>query len=240
MTSAALRLAEVPAAVLAGGRATRLGPVAEKTPKALLEVAGRPFIDHQLALLHRRGLRHIVLCVGHRGEQIQAHVGDGKAFGLAVGYSFDGERLLGTGGALKRAEPLLGEAFFVTYGDSYMDIDYGAVLATFTARSRLGLMTVIENRDRWDRSNVVYRGGRLLRYDKRVPTPEMTHVDYGVTLLRREALAGIPAGEPYDLADLYSALVGEGRMEGFEVRQRFYHIGTPQALAETEAYLSGR
>lgn len=240
MRSAALSLAEVPAAVLAGGRATRLGPVAEKTPKALLPVAGRPFIDHQLMLLHRRGLRQIVLCVGHRGEQVRAHVGDGKAFGLETRYTFDGERLLGTGGALKRAEPLLGEAFWVIYGDSYMDIDYGAVLATFTAGSRLGLMAVIENRNRWDRSNVVYRGGRLLRYDKRVPTPEMTHVDYGVALLRGAALARIPAGEPYDLADLYSALVAEGQMEGFEVGERFYHIGTPGALAETEAYLSGR
>lgn len=228
------------AAILAGGRATRLGAIGAGRPKALVEVAGRPFLGHVLALLRRRGLRRVVLCIGHRGEEIRAQVGDGHAFGLEVRYSEDGERLLGTGGALRKAGPLLGEAFFVLYGDSYMDIDYAAVLAAFAAGDALGLMTVIENRNRWDRSNVVFRDGRLLRYDKRVQAPDMAHIDYGVAVLRRAALERIPAGEPYDLADLYTALVAEGKMDGFEVQPRFYHIGTPEALAETEAYLGGR
>jgi len=227
-------------AVLAGGRAERLGAIATGRPKALVAVAGRPFVDHQLALLHRRGLRRVVLCVGHLGEQIRAHVGDGHGFGLEVRYSEDGDRPLGTGGALKRAEALLGETFFVLYGDSYADIDYAAVGAAFTPSSALGLMIVIENRNRWDRSNVVFRDGRLLSYDKRVPAPDMTHIDYGVAILRRAALERIPSAEPYDLADLYAALVAEGKMEGFCVGERFYHVGTPEALAETEAHLSGR
>lgn len=227
----------VPAALLAGGLATRLRPITETIPKALVEVAGKPFIDHQLALLHRHGIRRVVLCLGYRGEQVEARVGNGAAFGLDVRYSFDGDRLLGTGGALRRALPLLGDVFWVMYGDSYMDIDYAAVLAHFARHRVLGLMTVLHNEGRWDTSNVIFRDGRLVRYSKRDRVPEMTYVDYGVALLRREALERISPDTPADLAELYSALVAEGQMIGYEVTERFYEIGTPAALAEADAYL---
>jgi NDP-sugar pyrophosphorylase family protein len=230
-------IADVPAAVLAGGLATRLRPITATIPKALVEVAGRPFIDHQLALLRRNGIRQVVLCLGHLGEQVEQHVGDGSAHGLRVGYSHDGPRLLGTGGALRRAAALLGEVFWVMYGDSYMDIDYASVVADFERRDARGLMTVYANGNRWDTSNVVFRDGRLIRYDKRRPTPDMTHIDYGVALLRRPALLRIEPDQPADLADLYHDLVQEGHMVGHEVRQRFYEIGSPTGLAEADAYL---
>lgn len=229
----------VPAALLAGGLATRLRPITEKIPKALVEVAGRPFIDHQLALLRRNGIAEVTLCLGYLGEQVRAHLGDGAAHGVRLRYSFDGERLLGTGGALRRALPLLGDAFWVLYGDSYLDIDYSAVLAAFRRSGALGLMTVLRNENRWDTSNVVFRAGELLRYNKRDRTPDMDYIDYGAALLRREALERIPPDEPYDLADLYGALVAERQMVGYEVTRRFYEIGTPQGLAEAEAFLRG-
>jgi NDP-sugar pyrophosphorylase family protein len=235
-----MNIADVPAAVLAGGLATRLRPITETIPKAMVEVAGRPFIDHQLALLRRNGLRRVVLCLGHLGEQIERHLGDGSALGLELRYSHDGDRLLGTGGALVRAAPLLGPAFWVLYGDSYMDIDYAAVLRHFEAGGHDGLMTVLHNEDRWDRSNVVFRNGRLLCYDKRAPRPEMTHVDYGVSLLRAAELTRLPADRPCDLADLYTELVSRGRMVGYEVTQRFYEIGSPRGLQETQEYLLAR
>jgi NDP-sugar pyrophosphorylase family protein len=231
-------IADVPAALLAGGLATRLRPITTTIPKALVEVAGRPFIDHQLALLHRNGIRKVVLCLGYLGEQVEQHVGDGSAHGLEVRYSHDGPRLLGTGGALRRASSLLGEVFWVMYGDSYMEIDYQAVLADFTRRDVQGLMTVLANGDRWDKSNVVFRAGTLLLYDKRHPTAEMTHIDYGVALLRRSAIERIPADQPADLADLYHDLVEERQMVGYEVSQRFYEIGSPAGLAETQAHLA--
>lgn len=231
-------LARVTSAVLAGGLATRLRPVTEAIPKALVDIGGRPFIDHQLALLQGRGLRRFVLCLGYRGEQVEAHVGDGSPRGLEIRYAYDGERLLGTGGALRAAAPLLGDLFWVLYGDSYMDIDYAAVLARFWDSSALGLMTVLRNEDRWDASNVEFTDGRLLRYDKRAHTTEMRHIDYGASLLRREALDRIPEGVPFDLADLYRDLVREGTMIGYEVFRRFYEIGTPEGLAETRAFLA--
>ena len=223
--------------LLAGGLATRLRTVTEDAvPKSLVEVAGRPFIDHQLELFHRRGVRRVVLCLGHLGHQIEAHVGDGKAFGLDVSYSHDTPGLLGTGGALRRALPMLGDIFWVVYGDSYVDIDFAAVFEAFVSTDKLALMTVLKNDDRWDRSNVEFQAGRLVRYDKHNRTPAMHHVDYGVALLRRGTGANPPARQ-YDLADLYSLLVSEGKMMGYEVVNRFYEIGTPAALEETRQFL---
>jgi NDP-sugar pyrophosphorylase family protein len=233
-------IAAVPAAILAGGLATRLRPITATIPKALVEVAGRPFIDHQLALLRTNGIRRVVLCLGHLGEQVEQHLGNGSAFGVEVCYSHDGQKLLGTGGALRRALPLLGQVFWVMYGDSYLDVDYRAVLADFRRRSVLGLMTVIRNDNRWDRSNAVFRDGRLLCYDKRRPRPDMQHIDYGIALLHRTALERIPPDQAHDLADLYHALVAEGRMAGHEVTQRFYEIGSPAGLEDTRAYLEAR
>jgi NDP-sugar pyrophosphorylase family protein len=235
-----LDIAAVPVALLAGGLATRLRPITEKIPKALVDVSGRPFIDHQLELLRDNGIRRVVLCVGYLGEMLRDHLGDGSRFGMELTYAFDGPRLLGTGGAVRRALPMLGETFWVMYADSYMDIDYRAVLASFAASGAQALMTVLRNDNQWDRSNAVFRDGKLLRYDKRQQTPDMSYVDYGVAILRREAAERLPADEVSDLADLYRDMVAGGRMVGYEVTRRFYEIGSPQGLRETQEYLATR
>jgi NDP-sugar pyrophosphorylase family protein len=235
-----LEIGAIPVALLAGGLATRLRPLTATVPKVMVEVAGRPFIDHQLALLHARGIRRVVLCLGYLGEMVEAYLGDGSARGMELRYSYDGDRLLGTGGALRHAAPLLDEVFWVLYGDSYLEIDYQAVLADFLRQAALGLMTVMHNGDRWDRSNVVFREGRVVYHSKRQRTPDMKHIDYGLSVLRREALAHLPAEGPCDLADLYGELIARGQMAGHEVTQRFYEIGSPTGLAETHAYLQGR
>jgi NDP-sugar pyrophosphorylase family protein len=233
-------IAQVPAAILAGGLGTRLLPVTTAIPKVLVEVAGRPFIDHQLTLLRRNGVRSVVLCLGHLGAQVREHLEDTPALGIEVQYSFDGPRLLGTGGALRRALPMLGEVFWVLYGDSYLDIDYCAVLADLLRRGAPALMTVLQNNNRWDRSNLFFREGAVVRYSKRNPDPEMTYIDYGVSLLTRDVAERIPPDQPYDLADLYANLASRGQLAGYEVTERFYEIGSPRGLAETEACLSRR
>lgn len=234
------QIEKVPAALLAGGLATRLRPVTQTVPKALVELAGKPFIDHQLALLRRNGTRRAVLCLGHLGEQVEAHLGDGSRYDMQLRYSYDGPTLLGTGGAIRRAASMLGDVFWVMYADSYMDIDYRAVLSDFAQRNLLGMMTVLRNDNRWDKSNVVFRDGKLVHYDKRRQTPDMQYIDYGVALLRRPAIERIPEGEAFDLADLYSRLVAEGQMAGHEVHNRFYEIGTPASLEEARKYLESR
>lgn len=233
-------IAEVPVALLAGGLATRLRPITTTIPKALVEVGGRPFIDHQLALLRRNGIHRVVLCLGYLGDQVERHLGDGRALGMDLRYSHDGDTLLGTAGAVLRALPYLGDAFWVMYGDSYMDIDYRAVRDAFARADAHtdGLMAVIRNEDRWDKSNVLFENNRLLCYDKKAPTTAMKHIDYGVALLRRPVIEGVAVDRPSDLADLYRDLVATGRMMGYPVTQRFYEIGTPSSLEETRAYLA--
>lgn len=227
-------IADIPVAVLAGGLATRLRPITEKIPKSLVSVAGEPFLAHQLRLLHARGLRRVVLCVGYLGEMIEQDFGDGSAFGVELRYVFDGPKLLGTGGALRQALPLLGEEFFVLYGDSYLPIDYAAVFETFRTSGQPGLMTVFRNEGAWDTSNVHFADGRIIRYDKREKTPDMHHIDYGLGVFRASVFAGRPAGEVFDLADVQRELVAKGALAGHEVFQRFYEVGSHAGLAELE------
>jgi NDP-sugar pyrophosphorylase family protein len=227
----------LPVAILAGGLATRLRPITAALPKSLVEVAGRPFAVEQLELLRQNGLTDIVFCLGHLGEQVEAALGEGQAWGVRLRYVYDGEQLLGTGGALLRALPLLGEAFFVLYGDSYLDCDYAAVAAAFHASGRLGLMTVFRNVGQWDTSNVHYDQGRIIRYDKRQRAPEMQHIDYGLGILTAEAMRPYPPGQALDLASVYQDLLAADQLAAFETQQRFYEIGSPAGLAETRRYL---
>lgn len=230
----------LPVAILAGGLATRLRPVTETIPKALIEVAGRPFAEHQVEWLHQQGITRIVFCIGYRGEMIQEALGDGARWGLDIEYVFDGERLLGTGGALRRARAQLGPRFFVMYGDSYLTCDLGAIAGAFEASGRAGLMTVFRNDNQWDTSNVQFEDGEIRRYDKRERTSAMRHIDYGLGMLEARVLGTYPADRPFDLAEVYRDLLGAGQLAGFEVPERFYEIGSPEGLAETRAYLEGR
>jgi NDP-sugar pyrophosphorylase family protein len=230
-------LADISVAILAGGLATRLRPVTEKIPKSLVAVAGEPFLAHQLRLLHLRGVRRAVLCVGYLGEMIERDFGDGAAFGIELSYSFDGPKLLGTGGALRQALPLLGEEFLVLYGDSYLPIDYAAVLAAYRASGQPGLMTVFRNEGAWDTSNVQFVDGRILSYDKQERIPEMRYIDYGLSLFRASIFEAWPARKAFDLADVQRGLVAKGTLAGHEVFQRFYEIGSHAGLTELEMLL---
>jgi NDP-sugar pyrophosphorylase family protein len=233
----AVQLDDWPVAILAGGLSTRLRPLTDKTPKALLPVAGEPFLIHQLRLLRGNGFRRVVLCVGYLGEMIAAEIGDGSDIGLQINYSFDSPNLLGTGGALKRALPKLDEKFVVIYGDSYMPVDYGAIVEAFVSSGKPALMTVFKNESQWDASNVEFEDRKILRYDKRLRTARMHYIDYGVAVLTAAVFAPFPNDVPLDLADVYSRLVNDKQMAAYEVKQRFYEIGSRQGLAELDSLL---
>lgn len=227
-----------PLVLLAGGLATRLYPLTRTIPKSMLEVAGEPFIAHQLRLLREQGIQNIVICAGHLGEQIAEYVGDGSAFGVQVSYSFDGSVLLGTGGALRKALPhLAAEDFFIMYGDSYLDTDFQVIYRQFRQQQAAGLMTVLRNGNKWDASNVLFLNNCIVRYDKKDRTSDMQHIDYGLGLLRKEVLETWPENSKFDLVEVYQALICEEKLAGFEVKKRFYEIGSEQGLAETTAYL---
>ena len=230
----------LPVAILAGGLATRLRPVTETIPKALVEINGEPFLAHQLRLLAGSGVRRVTMCVGYRADMIQDYAGDGSRFGLEVTYAPDGPQLRGTAGAITQARPLLGEKFFVLYGDSYLPCDYQAVAQAFEHSGKLALMTVYDNGDRWDASNVQFSNGRIVAYSKKLRTPAMHHIDYGLGAFHAAAFDDIPETGAHDLADLYQSLLARGELAGFEVAQRFYETGSFTGIQELSEYLSNK
>ena len=233
-------LSLLPVAILAGGLATRLRPLTDELPKSLLTVAGRPFIFHQLDLLREQGVKRVVLCIAHLGERIRAAVDAALAPGLSVSYSFDGATLLGTGGALRQALPLLGEEFFVVYGDSYVSCSLQRIQAAYREAQRPALMAITRNDDGREPCNVRFSRGLLLDYDKRAPRPDMRHIDFGVSVLSRTVFAASAHGEAIDLADILHDLAVRGDLAAFEVTERLHEIGSPQGLKDTEEFLARR
>ena len=226
-----------PVVILAGGLATRLYPVTKQIPKSLITVAGRPFIDHQLALIRKKGVRQVILCVGYLGEMIEDFVKDGSRWGIEVRYSYDGDTLLGTGGAIKKASNILPESFIILYGDSYLNIDFESISRHFYALDMPVLMTVYRNHDTSDRSNIMMKDGKIIKYDKRSHDPSMEYIDYGLIVIQKKIFEGSPKNEPFDLSLVLSQSVEAGLVAPYEVEQRFYEIGSAVGIKETEDYI---
>ena len=226
--------------IIAGGLGTRLKAVAPDLPKALVPVAGRPFIDRQLELLKKNALLDVLLCVGHFADKIEKHVGDGSRFGMRVRYSYeDPAQLLGTGGALINALPLLHDTFFTLYGDSYLPTDYGAIVRAFEAGGWKALMSVYRNEGKWDKSNVRVEGGRVVFYSKGAKPGEADCIDYGLSAYRKSVIQAYrEVTLPLDLARMQEDLVLRGEMGAFVVPDRFYEIGKPEGLAELDRLLA--
>ena len=224
-------------AVLAGGLATRLGSITQNLPKSLIKINGRPFLEYQLEALRGSGVRNIVLCVGHLGEQIQYYFGTGTTFGVNLQYSYDGPQSLGTAGALKKAAELLEDDFFVMYGDSYLSLDFNAIMSNFKLHDKKGLMVVYRNYDRYERSNVVVEDNLVTLYSKTKRTANMICIDYGASILRKEVLQMIPEGIAYSLEALFDKLIGEREILAYEVKDRFFEIGSFTGLNEFEKHV---
>ena len=228
----------LPVVILAGGLATRMMPITEKIPKSLIEVAGKPFIIHQLEYLKAQGVGKIVICLGHFGEMIQALVGDGSRFGLNIEYSFDGALLLGTGGAIKKSLHLLPKDFFVVYGDSFLPINYKNIEDAYFSTKRDSFLVVIKNNNLWDKSNVDFEFGKIVEYNKKNPRIGMQYIDYGLSILNQSVFNDYSYSDLFSLAEVYNKLSMANKLDGYEVRERFYEIGSKEGLEETRTYLS--
>jgi len=231
-------LMDMQVAMLAGGLATRLGGLARNQPKSMVKVRGKPFLEYQLGLLKRGRIKEVVLCLGHMGGQIEKHFGDGGRHGVRIRYSVE-DRPLGTAGALKNAEPLLNDTFFTMYGDSYIFLDFSLIMSYFESQNKLALMTVYKNHDRYDKSNTVVEGNLARGHSKIEKTEDMVYVEYGVNILKRETLEMIPKDRSYSLGDLFAQLIEKQELLAFEVKERFYEIGSPQGLEEFKEYIEG-
>lgn len=223
--------------ILCGGLATHLRPITEKIPKSMIEITGKPFLEHQLELLKKNGVFDIILCIGYKGAKIKKYFGDGKRFGVRIKYSKEKEKLLGTGGALKKAKNLLNDVFLVMYGDSYLPFDFGAAINYFKKFEKLGLMVVFRNRNRYEKSNVLVEGNLVKRYDKENQTKEMEYIDYGLSIFRKKALKFLSKDTFCDLSHLHKALIKKEQLLAFESEVRFYTIGSFQELEEFKKYI---
>lgn len=223
--------------ILCGGMANRLQPLTDKVAKSMILVQGEPFLEHQLNLLRKYDIKGVVLCVGNFAEQIRYYFGDGKRWGVRLQYSYDGDEPLGTGGALKQAESLLGDVFMVMYGDSYLPFNFRSAIDFFQRFNKLGLMTVYKNQNQIEPSNVEVEGDYVKAYDKTLRTAQMEYIDYGLSIFRKPALGLIPAPTPIDLAYLHQELIKQRELLSFRVKDRFYQIGTAEGLREFSSHI---
>ena len=223
--------------ILCGGLATRLRPLTKKIPKSMIEIEGKPFLEHQLNLLKKNGLKDIVLSIGFKGNQIRKYFATGKKFGVKIKYNPDGKKLLGTGGAIKKAEKLLNDAFLVIYGDSYLPFDFQKAINYFNRFQKLGLMTVFKNANRYEPSNVEVQGNLVKSYSKKRKTKKMLYIDYGVSIFKKEVLKNFPADTAFDLSLIHKDLIKKKQLLAFPVKQRFYQIGSFDGLEEFRQYL---
>ena len=223
-------------AILAGGLATRLGNLTRNQPKSMVKVQGKPFLQYQIELLRRGGVNSLVLCIGHMGEQIEKHFGNGGRYGVNIEYSIE-DKLAGTAGALKNAGTLFNDPFFTMYGDSYLLADFSPVMSYFKSQNKLALMTVYKNYDRYDRSNTSVEGNLVKKFSKNERTEDMVYIEYGANIFIKEALNLIPENKPYSLDDLFSRLIEMNELLAFEVKERFYEIGSPQGLKDFKGYI---
>jgi N-acetyl-alpha-D-muramate 1-phosphate uridylyltransferase len=228
----------LPIAILAGGLATRLGSLTKSTPKCMLKINGRPFIDWQVKLLRNAGYQEFVFCISHKSDQIQEYLQDGSKFGIRAKYSVDGDFQLGTGGAIIKALPLLGSEFAVIYGDSYLPMNYSEAEFSFLQLPHLGLMTIFKNNGKLDLSNVKLIGKGLINYQKDSTCAERNYIDYGLTYFRDEAFKAFSTDKPIDLGDICSYLSESHKLGGYEVFERFYEVGSFEGIEEFSRLLS--
>ncbi|MCR4656450.1 MAG: HAD-IIIA family hydrolase [Lachnospiraceae bacterium] len=231
------------AVVLMGGLGTRLKEYTKEVPKPLVDVCGKPFFDYELMLLKHYGFKKFLFLIGYRAEMIEEYYGDGSSQGISIKYCYDGKELLGTGGAVRRAYDLLEDDFLVIYGDSFMDIDYEETIYRYLAgktEGRQALMTVLKNNNRFDKSNVIVKDGKIVLYDKHNVTDEMDYIDYGVCIYEKSLFKEFAEGEKFDIAVLQHRLSREGKLSAHIVNKRFYEIGSPESLAEFKGYIQKR
>jgi len=222
--------------ILCGGLATRLGNLAKNTPKSMIPIEDKPFLEYQIEKLKKHNIKDIVLCVGHLSEKIEEYFGDGSKFGVNIRYSYDGDKPLGPIGAVKNAEPLLEDEFFIMYGDSYLSVDFQKAYSFFKEQDKQGLMVVYKNNNKYDKSNLIVEDNMVTKYGDK----NAVFIDYGTSILSKKALENVPKNTMFSTGDLFSNLIKKNDLLAYEAKERFYHIGNPEALEELRNYIKNQ
>lgn len=223
---------------MAGGLATRLRPLTNDIPKSLILIQGKPFLQYQIELLTRYDIKDIVLCVAYMGKKIEDYFGDGNKFGVKITYSYEKNKLLGTGGALKLVEPYLNENFFLLWGDSYVRLNYKE-MHDFHLKNTNDFdvtIAIFYNIRNYDKSNIIYERGRIKKYEKN-SKDEMKYIDAGIMVFNKKILKRIPSGKVFQIEDLFHKLAKEEKLKPFLIKKRYYEIGSLKGLNQFKKFV---
>lgn len=220
-------------AIMCGGLATRLSGLAKNIPKSMIDIEGKPFLEYQIEMLKKHNITDIVLCVGHLSNKIEDYFGHGSKFGVNIKYGYDGDKLLGPIGAIKNAESLLNDVFFIMYGDSYLSVDFQKAYSFFKEHDKLGLMVVYKNNNKYDKSNLIIKNNMVVGYGEK----EAVYIDYGTSIISKKALELVPENTIYSTGQFFSDLISKKELLAFEADKRFYHIGNPDTLEELRSFI---
>jgi NDP-sugar pyrophosphorylase family protein len=227
----------LPIVILAGGFGTRLGNLTQNIPKSLIPICGRPFIDWQIECIRDTGVTDFLVCIGHLGDQISNHLGDGKKFGVNIEFSSDGPTKLGTGGAILAAISKLPDNFMITYGDSYLPTNFRKIGNHFLGIKARALMTICDNKENFEKSNCYFKDGLIQLYSKNDSSKEMDYIDYGLSILNKSVFESRRVNSSFDLADLFEELSISSNLIGYEIQERYYEVGSVQGIKNLENYL---
>ena len=223
---------------MAGGLATRIRPLTNKIPKSMISIEGKPFLQYQIELLSCYGIKDIILCVGYMGEKIENCFENGNKYNTRIIYSYEKEKLLGTGGALKMTEPYLDEKFYLIWGDSYVRLNYKKMFDFHLKNSKNFdvTMAIFYNIRNFDKSNIVYKNGSIKKYDKN-STDNMKYIDSGVMVLNKKLLSRIPNREVFQIENLFTKLAKEEKIKPFLIKKRYYEIGSLEGLNQFSKFV---
>jgi MurNAc alpha-1-phosphate uridylyltransferase len=226
----------LPVFLLAGGLGTRIAEEYRDIPKCMIDINGKPFIAYVLENIKKFGFEQVVILAGHLAEPMINYVGNGEAFGLRVEYSLDGEQLLGTGGAIKKALHFAKDDFVVTYADSYLEYDWTPIVEHYSRIGSQSLVSVYRNVDATDKSNIVFHNGKITSYRKVGQTPDHTYIDWGVSIFLTKTFEKYPHTQ-WDLSEYLLDRIAQNALDGFAVPQKYFEIGTPQSLEQFRQYM---
>ena len=224
--------------IICGGLGTRLYPITKNLPKSLIEINNRPFIYWQLKYIEQQGFKDIHLCLGNMGEMVEEAVKKFKLINLNITFSYDGDKLLGTGGAIVNALSNVTDDLFIQYGDSYLPVNYKKIQNSYLSNDKKILMSIIKNNNKWDKSNVIYKDSKLLEYNKKNYSDNMEYIDYGLSIVSKTIFESYNQKETIDLADIFQKASINSQIIGYEVSEKFYEIGSKEGIKDFKEYLN--
>ena len=222
---------DIQVAILAGGYGTRLKEITQTTPKPMVLVYNKPFLEYIVDWIKKYELSRFLLMVGHLGNKIEEYFEDGKKWGMDIRYSYESPPM-GTAGALKKAENLLEDRFFLINGDTFLPFDYRLFIKKFIEENSKAVVAAYDNQEKVAPNNLSFSSNCIItHYGENSPNHTLTHVDAGVYGFKKEIIKEVPENQVACLSkEIYPKLIANGQLRAYPITQRYYDMGTPERL----------